>query len=87
MPIVEAQSAGKPVITTNSEPMSWVAGGAALLLNDPMDVEEYEKCMMALVENEQLREILVAKGFENLKRFSLDEVKRQYMQVYVNLFT
>lgn len=87
MPIVEVQSAGKPVITTNSEPMSWVAGGAALLLNDPMDVEEYEKCMMALVENEQLREILVAKGFENLKRFSLDEVKRQYMQVYVNLFT
>ena len=64
-----------------------MAGGAALLLNDPMDVEEYEKCMMALVENEQLREILVAKGFENLKRFSLDEVKRQYMQVYVNLFT
>lgn len=82
MPIVEAQSAGKPVITTNKEPMSWVAGDAALFLNDPMDISDYRKKINELIYNNELRESLIAKGFENIKRFSMPEVLRQYLEVY-----
>lgn len=85
MPIAEAQSAGKPVITTNKEPMSWVAGGAALLLDDPKDVEDYRKKINELIHNEELRENLIAKGFDNIKRFSIESVLRQYMEVYTTV--
>lgn len=82
MPIAEAQSAGKPVITTNKEPMSWVAGGAAVLLDDPLDINEYRSKLVNLIHNEELRRSLIKKGFENIKRFSLEEVMRQYLKIY-----
>ena len=82
MPIAEAQSAGKPVITTNREPMSWVAGGAAVLLNDPLDVDEYRLKLTELINDASLRHLLIEKGFKNIKRFSLNEVVRQYMNIY-----
>jgi len=85
MPIAEAQSAGKPVITTNKEPMSWVAGGAALLLDNPMDVEEYKNKINELIKNTDLRESLIVKGYDNINRFSLQEVLRKYTEVYLSL--
>lgn len=86
MPIAEAQSAGKPVITTNREPMSWVAGGAAVLLDDPLNIDEYRDKLMDLINNEAYRKSLIENGFENIKRFSLEEVVRQYTDIYKKLY-
>lgn len=82
MPIVEAQCAGKPVITTNKDPMAWVSGGAAILLENPLDVEEYKKKLQELIHNIGLCQNLIEEGYENVKRFSLNEVLKQYLEVY-----
>lgn len=84
-PIYEAQAAGKPVITTNKEPMNWVAGNGALLLNNPLDVDEYYNAILKIIEDDSYRESLVARGKENAKRFSLDNAVKNYLNLYKSL--
>ncbi len=61
IPILEAYSAGVPVITANTTSMPEVAGDAALLV-DPTDPSEIAAAMTQLSENEELRERLVKRG-------------------------
>jgi glycosyltransferase involved in cell wall biosynthesis len=85
VPIFEGQAAGKPVITTNKEPMNWTAGGGAVLLNDPLDVEEYRNKLMRIINDDDYRNDIVVKGKENVKRFSLDNAVAKYMELYKSL--
>ena len=72
IPILEAFSAGIPVITSNRSSMPEVAGDAALLA-DPESVESISDQMNRMATDETLRNELVKKGFERLKRFSWEE--------------
>ena len=78
MPILEGQSVGRVVITSNLSPMKEVAKESAVLIN-PHDVgsirEGYKK---AILEYEQY----VQKGFENVKRFSVKTIALKYKKVY-----
>lgn len=85
-PIYEGQAAGKPVITTNKEPMNWTAGGGAVLLNDPLDVEEYRNKLLRIIDDSDYRNDIVAKGKENVKRFTLDNAVTKYMELYKSLW-
>lgn len=85
MPIYEAQAAGKPVITTNREPMNWVAGDGALLLSNPLDTEEYYKAVVKIINNDEYRTQLVVKGKENAKRFSLEKAVVNYQHLYQSI--
>lgn len=69
IPIVEAQQAGIPVITSNVTSMPEVAGDSALLV-DPNSVQEIAAAMTSLYNEKSLRESMIQKGFENCKRFS-----------------
>ena len=69
IPIVEAMSCEVPVITSNVTSMPEVAGDAALLVN-PTSVSEIAGAMKSLVEDNQLRESLIAKGNIQVKKFS-----------------
>lgn len=82
VPIFEAQAAGRPVITTNREPMNWVAGQGALLLDNPTDEIEYEAKLRDLIDNEELRERLINLGLDNSKRFSLAKAIANYEELY-----
>ena len=68
MPIVEAQASEIPVITSNKSSMPEVLGGAGILV-DPFSVDSIANSMKVLDEDVLLRELLVSKGLENLKRF------------------
>ncbi len=81
MPIVEAQVCGLPVITSNCSSMPEVAGDAALQV-DPLNVAAIRNGILELVANESLRNDLVKKGFENVKRFSKEKVIAQYAALY-----
>jgi len=72
IPILEAFSAGVPVITSNVTSMPEVAGDAAILV-DPFDIREIAEAMRNTTENESLREDLIQKGFERRKKFSWDQ--------------
>jgi glycosyltransferase involved in cell wall biosynthesis len=84
MPIVEAQAVGRPVVTSNMLPMSEVAGGAACLV-DPYDEGAIRKGILRVIGEPAYRDDLVRSGFENVKRFSAEEIGRLYMQLYREL--
>ena len=69
IPILEAFSAGVPVITSNRSSMPEVAGGAALLA-DPEDIGSIAEQMHIMATNNQLRGELIEKGFRRLQEFS-----------------
>ncbi|GAB3531536.1 hypothetical protein GCM10027443_13940 [Pontibacter brevis] len=81
LPILEAQATGRPVITSNCSSMPEVAGESALLVN-PHNVSSIRQAVLSLIENDQLREELVAKGLENCKRYSNKAVAQQYLNLY-----
>ena len=81
MPIIEAQATGCAVITSNINPMKEIAADGACLVN-PLSVDLLHKAFRKLIEDDTYREILVKKGIVNARRFSLDHIVSQYMQVY-----
>jgi glycosyltransferase involved in cell wall biosynthesis len=69
IPIVEAMSAGVPVICSNKSSMPEVAGDAALLI-DPFFIGSITEAMLNMAGDEALREKLITKGHKQAEKFS-----------------
>ncbi len=80
LPILEAQSAGVPVVTTTNSSLPEVAGDAALLV-EPTDVDALADAMLRVSRDEPLRQRLIAAGYENVKRFSWAKAARETLAV------
>lgn len=85
MPIIEANAIGRPVITSNIEPLIEVAGNAALMV-DPHSVEDMHRGFVNLLENESVRKRLVENGFVNICRFKDVEIAQLYRALYQSLY-
>lgn len=78
MPIIEGQSIGRPVLTSNLSPMKEVAGNASILIN-PTDPQSIRNGYVLLLEH---ADEYINKGFENVKRFALTQIVQQYLDIY-----
>ena len=72
IPVVEAMSAGVPVICSNTTSMPEV-GGNAVVYADPMKIAQITDAMIKLAYDKELRKELIEKGFEQKNKFSWDE--------------
>ena len=81
MPILEAQATGRVVVTSNLSSMPEVAGEGACLV-DPFSEEAIRKGILKVIKEDQYREELIVKGFENIKRYQPDYIARQYLELY-----
>lgn len=72
IPIVEAQTLGTPVLTSNNSALTEVAANSALLVEDPDDVEEIANGIRQLWNDDELCHYLSSKGVENIKRFAFN---------------
>jgi glycosyltransferase involved in cell wall biosynthesis len=81
LPIIEANAVGRPIITSNIEPMTSVAGDSACFV-DPYDVNAVRNGVIRIINDRFYREELVHKGLENVKRFRVEEVAKMYHQLY-----
>ena len=72
IPVVEAMSAGVPVICSNTTSIPEV-GGNAVLYADPMKTGQITDAMIQLVQDEELRKSLIEKGFKQKEKFSWDQ--------------
>jgi glycosyltransferase involved in cell wall biosynthesis len=81
MPILEAQTVGRPLVTSDRLPTSEVAGEAACLV-DPTDVKSIRAGIDRIVSDADFRGRLVEQGFENIKRFQPERIAQQYLSVY-----
>ena len=82
---IEAQAIGRPVITTNKEPMLSVSGGAAMYVNDPKNVEELHNALLRLIEDDQYRDSLIKKGLDNCKAYNLKNIVNNYIQIFCTI--
>lgn len=83
MPVLEAMQFGTPVITSNVSSLGEVAGDAALLV-DPYDIEKMAQAMQKIVYDPKLRENLIVKGFERMKKFTWANSAEQFFQIINN---
>lgn len=81
LPIVEAQAVGRPVITSNLWSMPEVAGDAACLV-DPYDVASIRAGIERVFYDDDYRQDLVARGYENVQRFAVETIAAQYAALY-----
>lgn len=83
-PVLEAMACGAPVITSNTSSLPEVAGQAALLV-DPTSLEELSAAIGRVLENQELRNQLRARGLEQAARFSWERTARETLSVYESL--
>jgi glycosyltransferase involved in cell wall biosynthesis len=81
LPIIEAQSMGIPLITSNLPPMNDIAGPGALKV-DPFDVEQIRSAIETMISDSTLRENLIAEGKKNVARFNSTKIARDYVSLY-----
>ena len=81
LPLVEAMTAGVPVVTSTLSSMPEVAGSAALLVS-PSDCDAIAGALTALDKDEVLRERLIVAGRQRLARFDWSESARATLDVY-----
>lgn len=81
MPIIEGQAIGRPVITSNIEPMKSVAGKGACVV-DPNDINSIREGIKSMLNSPDK---YIEAGEENIKRYSLNNIAKQYENVYASL--
>ncbi|HEY3369870.1 MAG TPA: glycosyltransferase family 1 protein [Prolixibacteraceae bacterium] len=72
IPVIEAMSAGVPVICSNTTSLPEV-GGDAVLYVDPFDINQIKSAMIRLYQEKALRESLIESGFRQQEKFSWDK--------------
>lgn len=81
IPIIEAQKAGCPVISTNYSAIPEVAGKGAILLKD-ISGFTISDAIKQICTNNVLADKLTNEGYKNAERFSWDKCYKQTKQVY-----
>ena len=69
IPVIEAMSAGVPVICSNTTSLPEV-GGEAVLYVDPFDIPRIQGAMVRLYQDKELRNSLIELGFRQKEKFS-----------------
>ena len=81
MPILEAQTVGRVVVTSSISSMPEVAGNGACFV-DPLSIESIRAGIEHVWHNENYRNTLIQNGLKNILRFKPETVAQQYAEVY-----
>ena len=81
LPLLEAMTAGVPVVCSNAASLPEVAGDAGVFF-DPFSLKDMADTIVSVATNLQLRANLRQKGFKNLERFSWKRTAAQTVAVY-----
>lgn len=76
MPILEAQSAGVPVITSNISALPEIAGKGAITIN-PLNTKEMAEAIYKIICDKKVKEELISAGKENMLGFSWEECAKK----------
>lgn len=81
VPIIEANAIGRAVITGNIAAMPEIASNAACIV-DPFDIKEIRRGLDEIIQNDVYRNELIENGLNNIKRFELEHIANQYLDLY-----
>jgi len=80
LPVLEAQACETPLVCSNSSSLPEIAGEGALYF-DPTDVKAMADAVEKVLTDEPMRQELIAKGRENLKRFSWQKTAKETLRI------
>ena len=75
-PPLEAMACGTPVITSNVSSLPEAVGDAAITIN-PYNLNELYRAMEMVLSDDELKNALIKKGFEQAKKFSWQKCARE----------
>jgi glycosyltransferase involved in cell wall biosynthesis len=81
LPPLEAMACGTPVVTSNVSSLPEVVGDAAIKVS-PDNVFEIARALRDVLLNPDLRQQLIARGFEQAHKFSWERTARQVLDTY-----
>lgn len=84
LPIIEAQTAGRVVVTSDLSPMKEVAGNGACLV-DPYDPAAIRAAVLKVTGDASYRAGLIEKGLANSKKYGSGIIASRYAEVYGQL--
>jgi len=81
IPPLEAMSSGCPVVSSNLASMPEVIGDAGLLI-DPKSAVKIADAISSLLENPQLRTMLIERGYRRSQKFSWENSAKAALEVF-----
>lgn len=81
LPILEAMACGTAVITSNVSSMPEVGGDAPLYV-DPQSVKSISNSISKALNDSSLKQQMIKKGFNQVKKFSWEKAASQTLQIY-----
>lgn len=82
MPILEAQTVGRPVVTAHGSSMPEVAGPEGACFVDPFDVASIRQGVLRVIQDAAYRAHLVQKGIQNVRRYRPSAIAQAYAEIY-----
>ncbi|HBA36899.1 TPA: hypothetical protein DCZ15_03425 [Candidatus Falkowbacteria bacterium] len=84
-PPLEALTYGLPVVCSNVSSLPEVVGEAALTVN-PFATAEIADALRTVLNEEKVRAVLIAKGYERARRFSWDKAAGEYLELFQEVY-
>jgi len=84
LPVLEAMSCGRPIITSQNSSLPEVAGDSALYV-DPYSVDSIKSSLKEIADNSVLQEELSSKAIQKSKEFSWEKTAEQTEVIYDKL--
>jgi glycosyltransferase involved in cell wall biosynthesis len=84
LPVLEAMACGTPVVCSGVSSLPEVAGDAASMI-DPFDVDGLAAAIARVLQEAAVRRNMAARGLEQAKRFTWEQVAQQLLRVLDSL--
>ena len=81
LPPLEAMAQGLPVLSSNASCLPEILEHSALYF-DPQDQNDLLAKMEDIIVNKNLRDLLIAKGYQQIKKYSWDKMAQETLKIY-----
>lgn len=84
LPILEAMACGVPVVSSNVSSMSEIVKDAGILV-DPYNKHDIAQALLDIINNRQLADNLIKKGFKVAQSFTWEKTARKTLKLYESM--
>ena len=85
MPILEAQTIGRAILTSNISPMLEVGGDGAFYAN-PYDVDDIRDGFKIIISDDINRNKIIRSGIKNAQKYKPQEISNMYANLYKKVY-